>query len=66
MAVLLGLAVAMTYGAADFLGGFEIGDAFSLRITFTGGSLIVYGATVDNTTQDPSAQFMQPLAVTAP
>jgi hypothetical protein len=43
---------------SEFLDGFSIGDAHSLRITFSGGGLIVYGATVDNTTNDPSAQFM--------
>jgi hypothetical protein len=43
---------------SDFLDGFTIGDAHSLRITFSGGGLIVYGATVDNVTNDPSAQFM--------
>ena len=43
---------------ADFLDGFVIGNGHSLRITFTGGPLIVYGATVDNTTNDPSAQWM--------
>lgn len=42
----------------DFLDGFAIGDNYSLYITFSGGGLIVYGATVDNTTNDPSAQFM--------
>ena len=42
----------------DFLGGFAIGDNYSLRIAFSGGGLIIYGATVDNTTNDPSAQFM--------
>ena len=42
----------------DFLNGFVIGDSYSLRITFSGGGLIIYGATVDNTTNDPSAQFM--------
>ena len=42
----------------DFLGGFVIGDNFTLRVTFSGGGLIIYGATVDNTTNDPSAQFM--------
>ncbi len=42
----------------DFLDGFVIGNGHALRITFTGGPLIVYGATVDNTTNDPSAQWM--------
>ena len=43
---------------SDFLGGFAVGDNFSIRVTFSGGGLIIYGATVDNTTNDPSAQFM--------
>jgi hypothetical protein len=42
----------------EFLDGFVIGDSDSLRITFSGGGLIIYGATVDNVTNDPSAQFM--------
>ncbi len=42
----------------DFLGGFVLGDGQSIQITFSGGGLIVYGATVDNITNDPSAQFM--------
>lgn len=42
----------------DFLDGFVIGDSSSLVITYSGGGLIIYGATVDNTTNDPSAQFM--------
>jgi hypothetical protein len=44
---------------ADFLDGFVIGDNYSLHITFSGGGLIIYGATVDNVTNDPSAQFMR-------
>ncbi len=44
--------------SGDFLGGFALGNGQSIRITFSGGGLIVYGATVDNVTQDPSAQFM--------
>jgi hypothetical protein len=43
---------------ADFLGGFVLPSGASLRITFSGGGLIVYGATADNVTNDPSAQFM--------
>ncbi len=43
---------------AAFLGGFAIDNGYSLRITFTGGGLIVYGATVDNVTNDPSVQPM--------
>jgi hypothetical protein len=44
--------------ATDFLEGFVVGDSHSFRITFSGGGLILYGATVDNTTNDPSAQFV--------
>jgi hypothetical protein len=43
--------------STDFL-GFSLGNDQSIEITFTGGGLIVYGATVDNITNDPSAQFM--------
>ncbi len=43
---------------ADFTGGFPLGNNHALKITFTGGALIVYGATVDNATNDPSAQFL--------
>ena len=42
----------------DFLDGFAIADGQWLEITFSGGGLIIYGATIDNTTNDPSAQFM--------
>ena len=46
----------------DFLNGFALGDNHSLVITFSGGGgLIIYGATVDNTTNDPSAQFLVPI-----
>jgi len=44
--------------SVDFLGGFVLGNGQSIQITFSGGGLIVYGATVDNITQDPSAQLM--------
>jgi hypothetical protein len=43
----------------DFLDGFAIGNGHSLRISYSGGGLILYGATVDNTTNDPSAEFLQ-------
>jgi len=56
--------------AADFL-GFSLGNDQSIEIAFTGGGLIAYGATVDNVTNDPSAQFLQlvtpnPVAQAAP
>ena len=42
--------------AADFLGGaLDAND--SIQISVDSGSLIVYGATADNTTQDPSLQL---------
>jgi hypothetical protein len=44
--------------SADFLGGFVLGNDHSIQITFSGGGLIVYGATADDVTNDPSAQFM--------
>ncbi|HEY2798245.1 MAG TPA: hypothetical protein VGK26_10180 [Thermoanaerobaculia bacterium] len=43
--------------ATDFL-GFSLGNDQSIQIDFTGGGLIAYGATVDNVTNDPSAQIM--------
>ncbi len=43
--------------STDFL-GFSLGNDQSIEIAFTGGGLIAYGATVDNVTNDPSAQFL--------
>jgi hypothetical protein len=43
--------------AQDFL-GFSLGNDQSIEIDFSGGGLIAYGATVDNVTNDPSAQIM--------
>jgi hypothetical protein len=42
--------------ATSFL-GVELPPGGSIRVRPTGGSVIVYGATVDNVTQDPSIQF---------
>jgi hypothetical protein len=42
----------------EFLGGFDPGNNDSLVITFSGGGAIIYGATTDNVTNDPSVQFM--------
>jgi len=44
--------------AKDFLGGFDIGPNETLVITFSGGGAIIYGATTDNVTNDPSIQFL--------
>jgi hypothetical protein len=46
--------------AAAFTGG-PIAANQSIQITVTGGSLIVYGATTDNTTNDPAVQFAESL-----
>jgi len=43
--------------ATEFL-GFSLGNDQSIEIAFTGGGLIAYGATVDNVSNDPSAQFL--------
>jgi hypothetical protein len=43
----------------DFLGGFDVDVDESLDITFSGGGAIIYGATTDNVTNDPSAQFVR-------
>jgi hypothetical protein len=43
--------------STDFL-GFSLGPDQSIELAFTGGGLIAYGATVDNVTNDPSAQFL--------
>ena len=42
----------------DFTGGFSLGADDSIVITYSGGRAIFYGATTDNVTNDPSAQFM--------
>ena len=44
--------------AKDFLGGFDIDANETLVITFSGGGAIIYGATTDNVTNDPSIQFL--------
>ena len=43
--------------AAAFL-GVSLKDDQSIQVAFTGGPVIVYGATVDNVTNDSSVQFM--------
>jgi hypothetical protein len=44
-------------GSAPMLDGYVITGGETISITVNSGSLFVYGATTDNTTQDPSAQF---------
>jgi hypothetical protein len=41
----------------EFLEGAPFGASDSITIQVISGSAIVYGATADNTTQDPSIQF---------
>lgn len=45
--------------STNFL-GFSLGNDQSIELAFTGGGLIAYGATVDNVSNDPSAQFLPP------
>lgn len=40
-----------------FLGGVPLGDSQSISITVLTGSVIVYGATTDNVTNDPALQY---------
>jgi hypothetical protein len=42
----------------DFAGGFDVGANDTLVVTFSNGGAIIYGATTDNVTNDPSVQFM--------
>ncbi len=51
--------------STDFL-GFSLGNDQSIEIAFTGGGLIAYGATVDNVSNDPSAQFLPPYVTATP
>jgi hypothetical protein len=43
--------------------GFSLGNDESIEIAFTGGGLIAYGATIDNVSNDPSAQFLSYVTV---
>lgn len=51
--------------ASDFLGGFDLGNDQSIFIFFSGGGAIIYGATTDNVTNDPSVQFLPYLGAIA-
>jgi uncharacterized protein YjdB len=44
-------------GSAPFLDGYALTGGETITISMTSGRAIVYGATTDNITQDPSAQF---------
>jgi hypothetical protein len=44
-------------GAAGFLRVFEVPPGGSIAIAVTSGAAILYGATVDNSTGDPSLQI---------
>jgi hypothetical protein len=48
--------------ATSFFGGVPIGASQTIKITVMDGSAIVYGATTDNVTNDPSVQY----AIVAP
>jgi hypothetical protein len=45
--------------STNFL-GFSLGNDQSIEIAYSGGGLIAYGATIDNISNDPSAQFLTP------
>jgi hypothetical protein len=49
--------------STNFL-GFSLGNDQSIELAFTGGGLIAYGATVDNVSNDPSAQFLPYITAT--
>lgn len=42
----------------DFLGGFDPDPNDSIVVEYSNGQAIIYGATTDNVTNDPSVQFM--------
>ncbi len=45
------------FGSAELLGGYALQGGETISVAVTAGSAIVYGATTDNVTQDPSVQF---------
>ena len=47
--------------SAQFLDGFALAGGETISFTVTSGSAFVYGATTDNTTNDPSVQFARKL-----
>jgi hypothetical protein len=51
--------------SASDLFGIAPGANDVLEVSVSGGAAIVYGATTDNTTNDPAAQFVTPLACVA-
>jgi len=48
-------------GSTEVLGGYALTGGETISFTVTEGSLIVYGATTDNTSADPSVQFARPI-----
>jgi hypothetical protein len=44
-------------GSAPFLDGYALAGGETISFEVTSGSAFVYGATTDNTTNDPSVQF---------
>jgi hypothetical protein len=49
----------------DFLGGFDPDPDDTILVTYSNGRAIIYGATTDNVTNDPSVQFMPYLSAIA-
>jgi hypothetical protein len=56
----------LTQTTADEFAGVPLQNGQSLRVTLDPGLAIVYGATADNVTQDPSAQFLTVYPVVRP
>jgi len=52
--------------AATFLGGLALAANDSITVTVNSGSLIVYGVTADNRTNDPAIQDAQPIVFIPP
>ncbi|PYQ27536.1 MAG: hypothetical protein DMF56_19330 [Acidobacteria bacterium] len=47
--------------STNFFSGFAISANQSIAITISSGSVIVYGSTTDNTTNDPNIQYASPM-----
>ncbi|HEV2720032.1 MAG TPA: hypothetical protein VG323_08440 [Thermoanaerobaculia bacterium] len=45
------------FGSAELLGGYTLQGGETITVAVTAGNAIVYGATTDNVTQDPSVEF---------
>jgi hypothetical protein len=46
------------FGSAEILEGYVLAGGETITLTVTSGSAFLYGSTTDNTTNDPSVQFV--------